>query len=287
MKGTIRTAVEGINLSLHANHADVLMGECIRTFPTVTFPAMLLLKREEIETLKVSGASVIAALHHGHGQKNRSYQEAPFDLLYSFRGRSEAVDVLTPYEMLLHYTMERILPPEGEAYRLQCTADEVRPTYVAGVHYIAKEGQQRILLPELPALRGLRHRWSWKARPRPDLPTWSFAKVPRPQFSPEENARLLCVYLRPWTLNPVESTKQNPLLSLLGKCYCSGGELTPAWTQLPESADADAVHEPASAAAALALSSNIFSKLPDNSCSNSPSIALKSPSTAANSPALP
>ena len=33
MKRTIRTAVEGINLSLHANHPDVLMGECIRTFP--------------------------------------------------------------------------------------------------------------------------------------------------------------------------------------------------------------------------------------------------------------
>ena len=44
------------------------------------FPAMVLLKREEIETLKVSGDSVIAALHHGHGHKGRMYQEAPFDL---------------------------------------------------------------------------------------------------------------------------------------------------------------------------------------------------------------
>ena len=71
MKGTIRTALESINLSLHASHPDVLMGECIRTFPTVTFPATMILKREEIETLKVSGASIIAALHHGHGQKAR------------------------------------------------------------------------------------------------------------------------------------------------------------------------------------------------------------------------
>ena len=43
MKGTIRTAVESINLSLCADHPDVLMSECIRTFPTVTFPAALLL----------------------------------------------------------------------------------------------------------------------------------------------------------------------------------------------------------------------------------------------------
>ena len=113
MKGTIRTAVEGVNLSLFANHSDVLMAECIRTFPTVTFPASLLLKREEVETFTVSGASIIAALHHGHGCKARMCLEAPFDLMYGFRGSEHAVDLLTPYEMLLHYSMERILqlPP--------------------------------------------------------------------------------------------------------------------------------------------------------------------------------
>ena len=111
MKGTSRTAVEGVNLSLFANHSDVLMAECIRTFPTVIFPASLLLKLEEVETLTVSGASVIAAMYHGHGSKARMYVEAPFDLMYAFRGSEHAVDLLTPYEMLLHYSMERILPP--------------------------------------------------------------------------------------------------------------------------------------------------------------------------------
>ena len=77
LKGTIRTAVEGVNLSLHWNESDILAAECIRTFPTVTFPATLLLKREEAETDKLKGVqkkemrigdepgpSVIAALHH-------------------------------------------------------------------------------------------------------------------------------------------------------------------------------------------------------------------------------
>ena len=31
LKGTIQTAVEGINLSLPWNHSDALMAECIRT----------------------------------------------------------------------------------------------------------------------------------------------------------------------------------------------------------------------------------------------------------------
>ena len=32
----------------------------------------------------------------------------------------------------------------------------------------------------------------------------------------KENARLLCVYMRPWTLNPADATEQTPLLSRLG-----------------------------------------------------------------------
>ena len=90
------------------------MAECIRTFPTVTFPATPLLKREEIETLKVSGASIIAALHHGHGHKSRMYIDAPFDLMYGFRGSIDTVDLLTLYEMIMHYGMERILAPTSQ-----------------------------------------------------------------------------------------------------------------------------------------------------------------------------
>jgi hypothetical protein len=142
MKGTIRTAVESVNLSLYADHSDVLMAECIRTFPTATFPASLLLKREEVETLTVSGASIIAALHHGHGNKARMYIESAVDLMYGFRGSEHAVDLLSPYEMLLHYSMERIHPPsssntlsraawteDGVKYREQCQRDDIRPRY--------------------------------------------------------------------------------------------------------------------------------------------------------------
>ena len=46
-------------------------------------------------------------------KKARMYVEAPFDLMYGFRGRDENVDVLTPYEMLLWYSPQRILPPSS------------------------------------------------------------------------------------------------------------------------------------------------------------------------------
>ena len=58
----------------------MLSAECVRTFPPVTFPATLLLKRDETETNKLRGVqkkevaignesrpSVIAAVHHGRG----------------------------------------------------------------------------------------------------------------------------------------------------------------------------------------------------------------------------
>ena len=90
----------------------------------MTFPATFLLKREEAETSTQSGVqkkelriadepgpSIIAAVHHGRGDPNRMYKEPPFDLLYGYRDHAQSVDVLSPYEMLLHYSMERILPP--------------------------------------------------------------------------------------------------------------------------------------------------------------------------------
>jgi len=95
-------------------------------------------------------------------------------------------------------------------------------------------------MPNLPQLHGLRHCWCWEKRKRPDLPTWSFAKVPRLQFSPEENARLLSIYMRPWTLRESESTQYNPLLSLLGKCEKQEEKLHPVWLTLPQDATGSA-----------------------------------------------
>ena len=228
-KGIIRTAVEALNLSTHAADTDVLSAECMRTFPTATFPASLLLKREEVETLKVEGRSIIAAVCHGKGEGKKTYMEAPFDLMYGFRGKDHVVDMMSPFEMLRYWSMEKVVPPrsgdksssasctpEGLKYHSSCKAKKQSPQWEAGVHYIAVGGADRILLPDVPALGSLRHRWYWQTRRRPHVPVWNYAKVPRVTLAPEENARLLCVYMRPWTLNPADATEHTPLLSRLG-----------------------------------------------------------------------
>ena len=149
-KGIVRTAVESVNLSLHADDPDVLKAECIRTFPAVTFPASQLLKREEVETDKTPGASVIHAIHHGNSIKRAMFEEAPFDLMYGFRGTGYNVDLLSPYEMLLHWSLERIAAPtnatgklnratwtqEGLEMKKVCAANKTRPNYYAGKHYV-------------------------------------------------------------------------------------------------------------------------------------------------------
>ena len=85
-KGIIRTAVECVNLALQADCYDVLRAEMFATMPRVTFKASLLLKREEVETRKVAGHSIIAAVLASK-QSRKAYLEAPFDTLYGFRGR--------------------------------------------------------------------------------------------------------------------------------------------------------------------------------------------------------
>ena len=241
------------------------MAECIRTFPTVTFPASLLLKREEIETGKRTGASIITSVTHASGMATYMFTEAPFDLLYGFRGALHEVDLLSPYEMLLHWSLERITAPisafgiqratwteEASTYRRQRREASETPAYKAGIHYIAAAGVGRILMEDLSQLRGLRHVWCWELRKRVHIPTWSFAKVPRSAFSPEENARLLSVYMRPWTLDPRHASGVNPLLSNLGLCRTVMLEEVPLWLEATRAAASTATTAPAAPIAGVA-----------------------------------
>ena len=106
-KGILRTSVETCNLALSADQKDVLHAECIRSFPSVNFPATQLLKREELETLKITGVSIIACMHKPCHWTQRIYVDPPFDLLYGFRGTTYNVNVLSAYEVLLHLANNR------------------------------------------------------------------------------------------------------------------------------------------------------------------------------------
>ena len=256
-KGIVRTAVETTNLAVHSAEHDILSAECIRTFPSVSFPATLLLRREEVETEKVPGHSIITALASGGGKRRkRAYQEPPFDLMYGFRGTGAGQELYSPYEMIREWTMEKVLPPTSDSapcrsrftaaglrHREECKAAKQAPEYEAGEHYECIAADGRILIPDLPELHNLRHRWVWERRPRPHVPVWSFAKVPKTNISPEENARMLCVYMRPWTLHAKYVSTDVPLLSQMRRVSPQklSGDVTESAPADSASANRDAV----------------------------------------------
>ena len=119
------------------------------------------------------------------------------DLLYGSRGKQENVDLLSSYEIFMHCSMEKILPPslkipqhaqescltpEGLKLKKQCQNDGVRPDYQAGVRFKAVAADGRILMPDLAALRSLQDRWCWERRPRPYEASVVLRKGPAGKF---------------------------------------------------------------------------------------------------------
>ena len=146
--------------------------------------------------------------------------------------------------MVVHWRATRINPPlspteakyaqwtsQGLIYEKECKAAHLTPHYKPGLHYLARSAAQRILIPDLPQLHSLRHCWCWEPRNRPAVPIWSYAKMPSSRWSPAENARMLCVFMRPWTLQPEEATTDNPLLCNLGRMVDT--EQKCAWLSSP------------------------------------------------------
>ena len=85
--------------------------------------------------------------------------------MYGFRGQSYNLDLLSPYEMLLHWSFKRINAPtsssknravwtvQGLQFKERCREENIRnPVYLLGVHYKANpvfcSEISCILLPE-------------------------------------------------------------------------------------------------------------------------------------------
>ena len=114
-----------------------------------------------METLKVAGRSIIAAIHGHKTNAKYTYIEAPADLMYGFRGNDEGVDLMSPFEMWRFYRIEKVLPPSfgyhvtkltsaGHDFKKQGndTAD-MQP----GLHFKVQPRGMYVMLQEIEALR--------------------------------------------------------------------------------------------------------------------------------------
>jgi len=105
-KGVLRTTVETTNLAVHDHDFDNLAAECIRTVSSVDFPALMLLKREEAER-GAPGTDALSTPVTAAGApfRRRAYLQAPFDLMYGYRGTDARVYYLSPFEMQMHWML--------------------------------------------------------------------------------------------------------------------------------------------------------------------------------------
>ena len=103
--------------------------------------------------------------------------------MYGFRGVQRDLALLSPFEMIMQYSMEEVKPPnstetnpnamltdKGLLYKEECSKAGRNPRYEAGVHYEVRPSGNRILLPVIDALGILRHKWFWERRRRPHVP---------------------------------------------------------------------------------------------------------------------
>ena len=120
MKGTLRGAAEVFNLCVNLRSEDSLFQECVRTFRTMTFPGSAFLHRLELELDGVGCERVSTRIPPTRRPAERSRGSTPPIVdIYGFRGADLRVALLSPFEFLMYWSAEPVLPPhrQGSAKR--------------------------------------------------------------------------------------------------------------------------------------------------------------------------
>ena len=112
MNGTMRGAVEEHNLCINLRSNDVLLAECIRTFPTVHVNAQQWLHRLEVELERSTMVKTNIPVPASRRPNARSlHSKAPWIDLYGFRPLVFPFINLSPFEFLRHFQGAALVPP--------------------------------------------------------------------------------------------------------------------------------------------------------------------------------
>jgi len=152
MKGVLREAQASFNLCANLRPDDVLFQECIRTFMTVSLPGCAFMQRLHLELDGVGGdlsLKVPPTKRPGLIARNGS---APIVDVYGFRGMDPRIHLLSPFEFMMHWGVEPVLPPNyggGPCYSEWCEGgeefarahrhDHPRVRLTPGRHYRVKD----------------------------------------------------------------------------------------------------------------------------------------------------
>jgi len=234
MKGVLRESQASFNLCANLRPEDTLFQECIRTFRTVSLPGCAFMQRLSLELDGVGGDLTLRVPPTKRPGLIARGGQAPIVDVYGFRGQDPRVRLLSPYEFMMHWGAEPVLPPsqsngnghsewcnDGQAVYEAHKHDHPRMKLTPGKHYCVKDCSADPNVIAFPAsdnaLSTFRNRWVMVRHCRPMVPIFAHSRLPRPSLAADENARLCSVYLRPWTLNKRDVGEHVPHLLQLAQ----------------------------------------------------------------------
>ena len=231
-RGIVRGAVECVNLLVHADKADVLAAETMRTAPTQHFDGGSFLTA--IESIDGSRASTRSRRKFPVIDRRKATQSRALatyrDILYGHRGTDARVRYLSPYEFTRHWTVQLARLPrngsveERDQAQVSLTSSGAQKVaqkdalLIAGLDYQVKEGggPDWIPFPARGATQSFRHDWVMVRQVRPHVPVFAGCPMPRNRKSEEErNARLLLAYFHPWCLDEGDVCDEVPYAATL------------------------------------------------------------------------
>ena len=217
---SVRPVTEEFMLAGFGNMADPTAAECIRTFPVVPFIGM--------DWLSILDS--VTEVRHKIEPPNPYKTTIKTSEIYGWRGTDERVFHLCPWEFIKWGSLKKLQPPTKNAtedgqglsvwVRKQGTDRKPVDGWQYGRDYTWKHplpNSRAANLVRLPQCNGCSRvqEYYLERRTEPLIPYPTTCPLPKPDMSKEAQARLLNVYLRPWTLDLKSATPHVPHISAL------------------------------------------------------------------------
>ena len=217
---SVRPITEEFMLAGFEDDSDPAAAECIRSFPVVPFVGTEWLTLLDHKT------------EHRHRVQAASWKstEVKFSELYGWRGTDPRVYYLSPWEFVKWWRLKKLQPPAADGTGNECGLSAWLPHH--DPKCVPQDGWKfgrdytwRSPLPEGAADRILRlptkpqaaeaAEYYCERNLEPCIPYPTCRPLPRPDMSAEDQARLLNVYLRPWTLDASTASLHVPHIAAL------------------------------------------------------------------------
>ena len=217
---SVRPVTEEFMLAGFSNMTDPTTAECIRSFPVVPFLGM--------DWLSILDA--VTEVRHKIEPPNPYKTTIKTSEIYGWRGADERVFYLSPWEFIKWWSLKKLQPPTKNAtedgqglsvwVRKEGTDRKPADGWQYGRDYIWKHplpNSRAANLVRLPQCNGCSRvqEYYLERRTEPLIPYPTTCPLPKPDMSKDAQARLLNVYLRPWTLDLKSATPHVPHISAL------------------------------------------------------------------------